>query len=293
MRYQFIKGIKEQQGRFSVSALCRALQVSVSGYFAWLRRPASGRSQQETRLLVQIRAVHRQSDRSYGSRRVHQELVAQGIGCSRKRVERIMSKYGLRAQTARRFVRTTDSKHSLPVAPNLLDRHFDVEAANRRWCADITYVWTGEGWLYLSVVLDLFSRRIVGWSTRASLDRALVIEALKGALSFRRPAAGLLCHSDRGCQYASGDYQAVLSQAAITCSMSRRGNCWDNAPVESFFGTLKRELVHRYAFATREAARQALFSWIEVWYKRKRRHSALGYVSPEEFETNNALPMAA
>jgi transposase InsO family protein len=262
VRYQFIQ---EQHGRFSVAALCRALQVSASGYFAWRGRDSRPRSREETNLLVQIRSVHQHSDQSYGSPRVHRELVAQGMACSRKRVERIMRKYEVRVEPVRRFVTTTDSAHALPVAPNLLDRQFDVEAANRRWCADITYVWTGEGWLYLSVVLDLFSRRIVGWSTRAFLDRALVIEALKGALSFRRPAAGLLCHSDRGCQYARGDYQAVLSQAGITCSMSRRGNCWDNAVVESFFGTLKRELVHRSAFATREAARQALFSWIEVW----------------------------
>ena len=298
MRYQFIK---EQQGQFPVVALCRVLQVSVSGYFAWRRRTPSRRSREETRLLVQIRVVHQQSDRSYGSPRMHRELVAQGTRCSRKRVERIMSKYQVRAEPARRFVVTTDSAHALPVASNVLGREFAAGSANARWCCDITYVWTGEGWLYLAVVLDLFSRRIVGWQTSASLDRSVVVEALEGALSSRRPTAGLVCHSDRGSQYVSGDYQALLQEAGIVCSMSRRGNCWDNAPVESFFASLKRELVHRHQFATRTAACQALFSWIEIWYNRRRRHSALGYLSPEHFERQNvgqnvlanALPTAA
>jgi putative transposase len=249
VRYQFIQ---EQEGRFSVAALCRALQVCQSGYFAWRSRSPSRRSQQEVQLLVQIRAVHQQSDRSYGSVRVHRELQAQGIGCSKKRVERIMRKFGVRAEPARRFVRTTDSAHALPVAHNLLARDFTAEAANARWCCDITYLWTSEGWLYLSVVLDLFSRRIVGWSTAASLERSLVVRALEGALSQRRPGAGLICHSDRGSQYASQEYQALLAEAGIVCSMSRRGNCWDNAVVESFFGTLKVELVYRCRFATRQ-----------------------------------------
>ena len=290
MRYQFIK---EQQGQFSIAALCRALQVSVSGYFAGLRRKPSRRSREETKLLVQIRAIHQQSDKSYGSPRIHQELVAQGTRCSKKRVERIMRKYDVRAEPVRRFVIPTDSLHALPVADNVLAGNFAAEAANARWCCDITYVWTREGWLYLAVVLDLFSRRIVGWTSSASLDRSLVVEALEGALSLRRPDAGLLCHSDRGSQYASADYQTLLQNAGIVCSMSRKGNCWDNAPVESFFASLKRELVHRYHFATRNAARQALFSWIEIWYNRKRRHSALGYLSPEQFERNNTLMMAA
>ncbi len=290
MRYQFIQRLK---GQFPVVALCRALQVSQSGYFAWIGRSPSRRSQEETYLLVQVRAVHQQSDKSYGSPRVHRDLVAQGIACSRKRVERVMRKYEVRAEPARRFVATTDSAHALPVAPNVLGRDFAAESANARWCCDITYVWTREGWLYLSVVLDLFSRKVVGWTTSASLDRSLVVEALKGALAFRRPAPGLLCHSDRGSQYASGEYQALLSAQGIVCSMSRKGNCWDNAPVESFFASLKRELAQRYQFATRDAARQALFAWIEIWYNRRRRHSALGYLSPEEFERTNALPMAA
>ncbi len=263
MRYQFIQSLT---GQFSVTALCRALQVSVSGYFAWLgrTRSPSRRSQEETKLLILIRSVHQQSDRTYRSPRVHRELVAQGTLCSRKRVERIMGKYQVRAEPVRRLVVTTDSAHALPVAPDVLGRGFAAESANAGWCCDITYVWTREGWLYLAVVLDLFSRKIVGWKTGTSLDRALVIEALKGALVLRRPAPGLLCHSDRGSQYASGEYQGLLSAQGIVCSMSRKGNCWDNAPVESFFASLKRELVQRYAFATQDAAQQALFGWIEI-----------------------------
>ncbi len=195
-----------------------------------------------------------------------------------------MRRAGLRALVAPRFRTTTDSKHSLPVAANLLERDFGAPGANVKWASDITYLWTGEGWLYLAVVLDLFSRRVVGWSLQASLNRALVVNALRSALYQRHPRVGLLHHSDRGSQYASGDFQAVLSEQGIACSMSRRGNCWDNAPVESFFGTLKQELVNRSPFATRAAARKDVFEYIEVWYNRQRRHSSLGYVSPAQFE---------
>ncbi len=204
-----------------------------------------------------------------------------------------MRRAGLRAVVAPRFRVTTDSKHSLPVAENLLGRNFGAGEANVNRAADITYLWTGEGWLYLAVVLDLFSRRVVGWSMQASLDRALVVNALRSALCRRHPAPGLLHHSDhakrdlrsdRGSQYASGDFQALLSEQDILCSLRRRGNCWDNAPVESFFGTLKQELVNRCRFPTREVARQEVFSYIEVWYNRQRRHSSLGYASPAEFE---------
>jgi len=195
-----------------------------------------------------------------------------------------MRQSGLRAVVAPRFRVTTDSKHALPIAENRLDRDFAAPAANRKWAGDITYLWTGEGWLYLAVVLDLFSRRVVGWSMQATLDRSLVLEALESALGHRRPEAGLIHHSDRGSQYASADFQAALEAAGIVCSMSRRGNCYDNAAVESFFGTLKQELVRRQRFATREVARQAAFEYIEVWYNRQRRHSSLGYLSPAEFE---------
>ena len=206
------------------------------------------------------------------------------MSSSEKRIARLMRLSHLYAVTARRFVVTTDSNHALPIAQNLLDREFSVDTPDARWTADITYIHTGEGWLYLAVILDLFSRRVIGWAMGETLARGLVLAALDMAVTGRQPTAGLLCHSDRGSQYASGDYQQALQKAGALCSMSRKGNCWDNAPTESFFATLKRELVHRTYFATRQEARSTLFRWIEVWYNRKRRHSTLGYVSPEAFE---------
>jgi putative transposase len=217
-------------------------------------------------------------------------------------VARLMRQSGIRPEPMKRFVVTTDSKHTMPVAQNVLGQQFDAREADTRWAADITYIWTRQGWLYLSVVLDLFSRKVVGWSVQPTLERRLVTEALSMALLQRLPEdSGLLCHSDRGSQYASADYQALLKEAGLVCSMSRRGNCLDNAPVESFFSTLKRELVHRRQYATREEARADIFRWIEIWYNRKRRHSALGYISPEAYEQKAAeaasavrsLPMAA
>ncbi len=222
--------------------------------------------------------------------RIWKELTEQGVTCSRKRVARLMRKHAINAQPVKRFVVTTDSRHDLPVAENLLGQDFEAKEADTRWSGDITYIWMGEGWLYLSVVLDLFSRKVVGWSMQPTLERGLVVSALEMALAQRRPKGELICHSDRGSQYASADYQALLKQSGITCSMSRRGNCYDNAPVESFFASLKRELVHRYRFTTREEARAAIFRWIEVWYNRKRRHSALGYISPEAFERQRQQP---
>lgn len=260
------------------------MQVSRCGYYAWRKRPPSKRKQANQRLSEQIKMVFEQSDQTYGSPRVYHDLKAQEIPCSHKRIARLMRQSGLSAVAARRFVVTTNSAHGLPVADNLLARQFEAETPNRRWTADITYVCTSEGWLYLAVILDLFSRRIVGWAMGATLERSLVVSALEMALAARRPLAGLLCHSDRGSQYASDDYQARLAQFGIICSMSRKGNCWDNAPTESFFGSLKRELVHRTRFATRDQARRAIFGWIEVWYNRQRRHSALGYLSPDAFE---------
>lgn len=281
MRYQFIQKYNAQ---FPLLALCRVMRVSPSGYRAWQTRPLSARQQQERRLLAHIRAAHKQSQGSYGSPRIQQELKGQGIPCGRHRIARLMRRHGITAQPLRRFAVTTDSAHALPVALNRLGQNFRVERPNTAWSADITYLWTDEGWLYLAVVLDLWSRRVIGWSLRKSVDRTLVIAALEGALSQRRPSTGLICHSDRGSQYASGDYQARLRQAGALCSMSRKGNCYDNAPVESFFASLKRELIHRTSFATRKEARLAVFEWIAVWYNRKRRHSSLGYLSPEQFE---------
>lgn len=273
------------------------MKVSISGYYAWSGRGQSRRRQQEEDLMVQIKAFHKESKGTYGSPRIHRDLRAAGVHVSRKRVERIMRKHEITARPVRRFQVTTDSKHDQPVAENLLDQKFEAERPNIRWSGDITYLWTSEGWLYLAVILDLWSRRAIGWSMQQNLDRSLVLDALKAAIKLRRPEPiqGLVCHSDRGSQYASSDYQRLLKEHGIACSMSRKGNCYDNAPVESFFASLKRELIHRSRFATRDEARTAVFAWIEGWYNRRRRHSALGYVSPEVFEVQQqqSLPRAA
>lgn len=225
-----------------------------------------------------------QNRRSYGSPRIYTELRDEGILCSENRVARLMRKASICVEPVRKFRATTDSAHGLPVAVNHLGRQFQAETANTKWASDITYLWTKEGWLYLAVVLDLFSRRVVGWSLQASLHKELVLNALDMAVQGRKPDAGLLHHSDRGSQYASLTFQESLIQIGAVCSMSRKGDCWDNAVVESFFSTLKREMVNRETFETRKEARLAVFEWIEVWYNRKRRHSALGYLSPEAFE---------
>ena len=280
-----------------MARLCRALGVSKSGYYAWRGRAPSARVRRDGELLAQIRETHARSRATYGSPRVHAELRAQGTRCARKRVARLMRAAGLSARRPRRAVRTTDSRHALPVAANLLRRDFSASAPDRRWAADITYVPTAEGWLYLAVILDLFSRRVVGHACGASLATALVAEALARACGRRRPVAGLLHHSDRGSQYASAEYQAQLAQAGAEASMSRRGDCYDNAAVESFFGTLKTELVHGRRYATRAEARADIFEYIEVFYNGERRHSTLGYLSPTEYEARHAaaqvLPQAA
>ena len=264
--------------------MCRVMEVSASGYYAWRRRPESRQRRENRRLLLKIKALYHESDATYGSPRIARRLRQQGERCSENRVARLMHRAGLRAATPRRWRRTTDSDHRLPVAENVLARSFRAQRPNERWSSDITYIWTEEGWLYLAVILDLYSRRVVGWSMQAGLGRRLVLEALAMALGARQPGAGLLHHSDRGSQYASRAYQRQLEAASITCSMSRRGNCWDNAPVESFFATLKRERVHRRRYRTRAEARRDLFAYIEVWYNRRRLHSALGYRSPADFE---------
>lgn len=274
--------------------MCRVLEVSTSAYYAWRRRPPAS-SGADAQLLTEIRAIYVESKRRYGSPRIHKKLRQRGIRCGQKRVARLMRASGLRARR-RRFQVTTDSKHTLPVAENVLERQFEVEVPDARWAADITYIWTRQGWLYLAVIMDLFSRRIVGWSMQETMERSLVVSALEMALGARRPPPGLLHHSDRGSQYASGDYQEFLRQAGCTCSMSRRGNCWDNAPVESFFSTLKIELVHERRFETRQRARAEIFEFIEVWYNRQRLHSSLGYLSPADYEEKMAvrhLPIAA
>lgn len=275
--------------------MCRVLQVSTSGYYAWRRRPPAS-DEADEKLLLEIKTLFDESKGRYGSPRIHRKLRQNGTRCGQKRVARLMREHDLRARKRRRYTNTTDSKHRLPVAENVLDRQFEVEVPNARWAADITYVWTRQGWLYLAVVIDLFSRRVVGWSMMETMERSLVTAALEMALRVRNPSPGLLLHSDRGSQYASGDYQALLQRAGCTCSMSRRGNCWDNAPVESFFSTLKMELVHERPYATRQQARSEIFEFIEVWYNRQRLHSSLGYQSPVDYERMQAvhdLPIAA
>ena len=265
--------------------MCAVLGVSRSGYLAWEKRPPSARAQQQEERRVRIAAIHAASRRNYGSPQVHRELREQGEAISVNTVAQLMRAEGLRSKRQRRFVPcTTDSRHDHPPAANLLNRDFTADAPNRKWVCDLTYIPTGEGWLYLAVVLDLYSRKVVGWSMAAHLRTELAGEALRMALARRQPEAGLLHHSDRGVQYACGDYRRWLTDAGIVCSMSRKGNCCDNAVAESFFSTLKTELVYHEAYATRDAARQAVFEYVEVFYNRQRRHSSLGYVSPEAFE---------
>ena len=231
-----------------------------------------------------IRAFHQASRRTYGSPRIHKDLREHGLRCGENRVARLMRKHGVRAKQARKFKATTDSKHDQPVAENLLGQDFRVSKPNTRWVADITYIATRAGWLYLAVVLDLFSRRVVGWSTSDRIDRELVIQALKAGVWQRQPRAGLMHHSDRGSQYASSDFRKILRSRGIESSMSRKGNCYDNAVAESFFHTLKVECVKEEDYQTREQARASLFDYIEGFYNTRRRHSTLGYVSPVEYE---------
>lgn len=280
MRYLFVRA---EKAFYPVTVLCRVLQVSKSGFYAWLRRTPSARQQRDQRLKLEIKAAHQRSRGTYGTPRVHQQLRQDGIGIGRKRVARLMREVGLQGLPKRRFKRTTDSKHTEAVAPNLLARDFAPDAADRAWAADVTYIRTWEGWLYLAVVLDLFSRRIVGWALGVSLERQLVIEALNMALSCRQPKPGLVSHSDRGSQYASSDYQGRLRERGIICSMSRRGDCWDNAVVESFFGTLKAELLHPRAWPTHATVRAALVDYL-AFYNGQRLHSTLNYRSPVQHE---------
>lgn len=234
---------------------------------------------------MRIRTIHQESDRCYGSPRIHKELVEQGHACNEKTVARVMKEAEIEAKTTRRFcVRTTDSNHDRPVAANIVDRQFSPTRKNETWVCDITYVPTREDWLYLAVVEDLYSRKIVGWSMAHSMESRLIVDALHMAIARSLPEEGLVAHSDRGSQYASEHYQRHLADHGIICSMSRRRNCWDNAPVESFFATLKKELVHHEDYQTRQEARVSIFQYIEVFYNKRRRHSALGYLSPEQFE---------
>jgi putative transposase len=276
--------IDEHKGRWPVRLLCQALEVSPAGYYAWRRRPRSARRQRRDALAAEIRAIHAEVKARYGSPRIHAELVARGQACCVNTVAKLMRQNGIAARAARKFRRTTDSNHGLPVADNLLGRQFDPASPNEVWVADITYLPTREGWLYLAAVEDLYSRRVVGWAMAEHLGSRLAVDALELAVQRRLPGEGLLAHSDRGSQYASDHYQRLLARHGITCSMSRKADCWDNAPMESFFASLKKELVHGADFATRAEARAAVVGYIEVFYNAQRRHSSLGYVSPAEYE---------
>jgi putative transposase len=265
--------------------MCGVLDVSPAGYYAWRSRPQSRRSAANRELLDHITRVHRDVRGRYGSPRIHVELKAQGRGVSRGRIERLMRRHGIRAIMARpRRVRTTDSRHDLPIAPNLLNRNFSAAAPNQIWLTDITYVETGQGWLYLAAVMDLYSRRIIGWAMDDHLRTELPLAALNMAISARRPGANLIHHSDRGVQYASTDYRTALQSAGIQASMSRRADCYDNAPMESFFHTLKTEQIYHRQYATREQAKSDIFAYIEGFYNRTRRHSSIGYKTPIQIE---------
>ena len=281
MRFAFIE---EYRARWPITVQCEVLEVSRSGFYAWRVREPSETELRRAALTEKIQAVHQASRQTYGSPRVHAELLAQGQRCNRKTVEKCMRNAGVRAKSYRKFrVSTTDSNHPHPIAPNIVDRDFEPSQRNETWTADITYIPTQEGWLYLAVVEDLFTRKIVGWSMSGSMESRLVVDALEMAVQRELPGDGLVAHSDRGVQYASEHYQELLTKHDITCSMSRKGNCWDNAPMESFFATLKKELVHHETYRTHAEARQSLFEYIEVFYNRTRRHSALGFKSPAQF----------
>ena len=270
---------------FFVGLMCKTLEVSRSGFYAWLGRDESDRAREDRRLTALIRDIFAESREIYGVPRVHKTLQQRGQRCSRKRVARLMQLAGLRSKTKRRFrVRTTDSKHGHPIAPDRLGQDFGTSAANQVWVSDITYIPTDEGWLYLASTMDLFSRRIVGWSMSSTMHATIVVDALRMAIDQRVPSAGLVHHSDRGVQYASAEFRLVLDAHGLVASMSRKGNCYDNAVKESFFHTLKTELVNHEHYRTRDEARASVFDYIEAFYNRQRLHSTLDYQSPADFE---------
>ena len=282
MKFAFIR---DHLGEYPPAAACRVLGVSRSGYYAWQLRPASAQQRRRDALAVKIKAAHQESRRVYGSPRITKVLRQSGEAVCQNTVAKVMQACGVRASPPKAFVpRTTDSRHDQPVAPNLLQRDFAASEPQRRWVSDITYIPTGEGWLYLAGVLDLYSRRVVGWSMAEHMETSLVGDALRMAVSRTRPQAGLMHHSDRGVQYASYEYQRLLESFGMIASMSGAGDCYDNAAMESFWATLKTELVHQERYETRDEARRSIFEYIETFYNRKRLHSSLGYVSPEAFE---------
>jgi len=280
VRYAFVE---QHRDSYPMQALCEALQVSDSGFAAWQRSEGPTKWLSDAALLKLIREIHEQTKAAYGSPRIYEEIKGRGIPVGKGRVERLMRENGLRGRHKRRFKATTDSKHSLPVAPNRLEQNFTTERPDQVWTADVTYLATGEGWLYLAIVLDLYTRQIVGWAMRERMTKDLVIDALRMAWFRRRPAPGLIHHSDRGSQYCSHEFQKQLADYGMLASMSRKGNCWDNAPSESFFNSLKNERVHGTRYETRDKARADVFDYLEIFYNRRRRHSALGGISPIAF----------
>ncbi len=285
MRYRFIELHKKV---WPVNLMCRVLLVARSGYYSWLKRPSGVRTSSNRTLDVQIRQVFAEHKQRYGAPRITDELNDRGIACSRNRVARRMKTMGLRGIQAKKFKVTTDSNHNKPVAPDLLEQDFTAVQPNQKWVSDITYVWTDEGWLYLAVVMDLYSRAIVGWAMDKRMTQQLVIDALTMALFRRRFPKGAIIHSDRGSQYCAAAYQRLIKEKGLRCSMGRRANCYDNAAMESFFHTLKVEQVHRQRYRTRAAAKTAVFEYIEVYYNRKRKHSAIGHQIPMMFEQKSA-----
>lgn len=284
MRFAWIQRHAQE---FAIKVLCEVLQVTKSGFYAWKKRPMSERQQRREQLVGRIRQTHEKSRRIYGSPRVTAQLNASGVIVCENTVARYMREEGVASKVKRRFrVKTTDSKHDHPVAMNVLNRSFQAEAPDRKWCVDITYVPTAQGWLYLAAVIDLCSRMIVGWAMADHLRAELCLDALSMAIQNRRPGPGLLHHSDRGVQYACQAYRSFVDRQQMQVSMSRTGNCYDNAVMESFFGTLKTELVYHENYPTRGEARLSIFEYIEVFYNRQRRHSAIGYMSPEAFEAS-------
>jgi transposase InsO family protein len=278
---------------FPVAVLCRVLGVSTSGFYAWAKRPKPERVKADARLALDVAAAHKRSRGRYGSPRIHAELRARGVRVGRKRVARLMRENGLYARRRRRFRKTTDSLHAQPIAPNVLERDFAASAPNEVWVTDVTYVWTAEGWLYLAAIIDLFARRVVGWAASDTNDTKLALAALAMATARRRPARGLVHHSDRGSPYASEEYRRALTRLGIIASMSRKGDCWDNAVAESFFATIKAELIDEEAYSTRADALTSIGDYIDSFYNVERRHSHLNYVSPIEFELKSKVASLA
>jgi len=287
MKYWFMDQYRSTHG---VQRMCRVIGASRSGYYGWKMQPQSKRQKENEKILMEIKESHKNSHRVYGSPRITEDLQAKGTKCSKNRVARLMKVHGIIAKAKKKFKATTNSKHNLPVADNLLNQDFVAEKPNTVWVSDITYIWTLEGWLYLAVILDLYSRQVVGWAMSDRLTANFVIKALHQAIGRRNPVRGCILHSDRGIQYASADFRDVLNSYGFIQSMSRKGNCYDNAVAESFFHTLKTEHVYDYRYETRAEAIQSIFEYIEIFYNRQRRHSAIGYRSPVSYEL---LAMAA